>query len=249
MSACNVVRVCGAAFLMGFAAAAPIGPVNMMAIRRGLLGGSRHTLVCGTGAVLGDLTLFSLALWGGRHFLLGFGSGRLRLAMALTGLVVLLPFGVYFLVLSLSPSGATFEYARRRWGEGSISTRLLEEGSRAFLLTVLNPLTLVYWIGVTSSWMPTAYTLLGPKNIGWGVAATGAGMVGWFGALVLLVSYVPQRLSATFFRGLNLALGVVLIAIAALCAAELLPHPRWPGNGLQGPGSMQLVDAAVTRQG
>ena len=54
------IHVLSAAFLMGLAAAAPMGPVNMLAIRRGLIGGWRHTLACGVGSVTGELILFSL---------------------------------------------------------------------------------------------------------------------------------------------------------------------------------------------
>jgi len=66
----NSIHVLAAAFLMGLAAAAPIGPVNMMAIRRGVVGGWRHTLACGLGSVFGDLVLFALALIGGSYFML-----------------------------------------------------------------------------------------------------------------------------------------------------------------------------------
>jgi threonine/homoserine/homoserine lactone efflux protein len=55
----SYVHVLSAAFLMGLAAAAPMGPVNMLAIRRGLIGGWRHTLA-GIGSVTGDLIL---SLW------------------------------------------------------------------------------------------------------------------------------------------------------------------------------------------
>ncbi len=63
----SYIHVLSAAFLIGLAAAAPMGPVNMLAIRRGVIGGWRHTLACGIGAVTGDLTLFSLVLLGGHY--------------------------------------------------------------------------------------------------------------------------------------------------------------------------------------
>jgi hypothetical protein len=47
------------AFLMGLAAAAAMGPVNMLAIHRGVIGGW-HTLACGIGSITGHLILFSL---------------------------------------------------------------------------------------------------------------------------------------------------------------------------------------------
>jgi len=61
----SYIHVLSAAFLMGLASAAPMGPVNMLAIRRGAIGGWRHTLACGIGSITGDLILFSLILFGG----------------------------------------------------------------------------------------------------------------------------------------------------------------------------------------
>jgi threonine/homoserine/homoserine lactone efflux protein len=61
------IHILAAAFLTGLAAAAPIGPVNMMAIRRGVVGGWRHTFACAIGSIFGDLALFSLALFGGHY--------------------------------------------------------------------------------------------------------------------------------------------------------------------------------------
>jgi threonine/homoserine/homoserine lactone efflux protein len=49
------IHVLSVAFLMGLAAAAPIGPVNMMAIRRRVVGGWHRTLACGIGSVFADL--------------------------------------------------------------------------------------------------------------------------------------------------------------------------------------------------
>src|SRR5579863_5127620 len=48
------VHVLLAAYLMGLAAAAPMGPVNMLAIRRGMIGGWRRTLACAIGSVSAD---------------------------------------------------------------------------------------------------------------------------------------------------------------------------------------------------
>ena len=53
------IHVLAAAFFMGLASAAPMGPVNMLAIRRGMIGGWRRTLACAIGSVAGDLILFS----------------------------------------------------------------------------------------------------------------------------------------------------------------------------------------------
>src|ERR1039458_9757006 len=85
----SYIHVLAAAFLMGLAAAGPIGPVNMMAIRRGVVEGWRHTLVCGLGSVFGDLVLFSLALLGGRYLMPDLFNPTVRLVLAAIGAVVL----------------------------------------------------------------------------------------------------------------------------------------------------------------
>jgi threonine/homoserine/homoserine lactone efflux protein len=72
------IHVLFAAYLMGVAAAAPMGPVNMLAIRRGMIGGWHRTLACGIGSVAGDLTLFFLVLLGGHYLLSDLSNPTLR---------------------------------------------------------------------------------------------------------------------------------------------------------------------------
>src|ERR1700689_5704671 len=98
MAFVSYIHVFSAAFLMGLAAAAPMGPVNMLAVRRGLIGGWRHTLACGIGSVTGDLILFSLVLLGGHYLLSDLSNPTLQNTLAAIGVIVLLPLGIYFLV-------------------------------------------------------------------------------------------------------------------------------------------------------
>lgn len=220
------IHVLAAAFLIGVAAAAPIGPVNMMAIRRGVLGGERHTLACGAGAVLGDLLLFSLALLGGQYLVLQQSNPTLRLVLAALGLVILLPAGIYFLVLAVSDQQNAFKRAHRRWAESSIPAHLIGEAGKAFVLTVFNPLAAVYWIAITSSWMPLAVPVLGSRAPALGAAMAALGMMSWFAVLALLVYFIPRRISAVFFRLVNAVLGLILVGFASYCAKTLLVKPR-----------------------
>ena len=102
------VHVLSAAFLMGLAAAAPMGPVNMLAIRRGMIGGWRRTLACAIGSVAGDVILFSLVLLGGRYLLADLSNPSLRTVLAAIGVIVLLPLGSTSLPApSRNPCGPT----------------------------------------------------------------------------------------------------------------------------------------------
>ncbi len=221
MAFSNYIHVLAAAFLMGLAAAAPIGPVNMMAIRRGVIGGWRHTLACGIGSVFGDLALFSLALAGGSYLLPRLANPKVHTALEAVGAAILVPAGIYFLTLSVSHPRRAYRRARRLWGEGPLPSLLLGEAAKSAALTIFNPLSMVYWIAVTSSWLPFAYSVLGARAAGWGMLMVGAGLMVWFTALILFVRFVPHRADAILFRAANATLGLILLGFGAYCSVDL----------------------------
>ena len=92
----SYIHVLSAAYLMGLAAAAPMGPVNMPAIRRGVIGGWRHTLACGIGSVTGDLILFSLVLVGGHYLFSDLSNLMLQTVLAAIGVIAIAAKGGHF---------------------------------------------------------------------------------------------------------------------------------------------------------
>ena len=150
----SYVHVLSAAFLMGLVAAAPMGPVNMLAIRRGLIGGWRHTLACGIGSVTGDLILFSLVLLGGHYLFSDLSNPTLQTVLAAIGVIVLLPLGIYFLIRAVKDPLRAYASARQHWDEGTVPAHLLVEVADGFALTIFNPLTIVYWVGVSFQLAP-----------------------------------------------------------------------------------------------
>jgi threonine/homoserine/homoserine lactone efflux protein len=217
----SYIHVLAAAYLMGLAAAAPMGPVNMLAIRRGVIGGWPHTLACGIGSVTGDLVLFSLALLGGHYLLSDLSNPILRTVMEVIGLFVLLPMGIYFLFRTAKDPQKAFASARQNWNEQSTPKQLIAEVADSAALTVFNPLTMIYWAGVTSNWLPIAHSVLGFSAPGWGILMAAAGLMSWFTALIVAVSFIPNRIGPTFFRLANAILGLILVGFAAYCAVLL----------------------------
>ena len=217
----SYIHVLSAAFLMGLAAAASIGPVNMMAIRRGIVGGWRHTLACGIGPVFSDLVLFSLALLAGRYLLHGLSNPKLQTVLAAIGAALLFPVGIYFLLLVFKDPKRAYKRARKRWSAGHVPTRLAGEAAKAAALTIFNPLTMLYWVGVTTSWLPFAYSILGNSAPGWGALMAGAGLIAWFTTLIFLVRFIPRHIGVVFFRIANAILSLVLLSFASYCAVLL----------------------------
>jgi len=218
------IHILSAAFFMGLAAAAPMGPVNMLAIRRGLIGGWRHTLACGAGSVAGELTLFLLVLLGGHYLFSDLANPTLQSVLAGIGLIVLLPLGIYFLVRAIKEPLRAYTSARKNWDEGTVPAHLATDVASCAGLTLFNPLTMIYWVGVTSNWLPLAHTILGSKAAGWGILMVAAGLTTWFTTLVILVRFIPHRIGPAFFRLINAILGVILLGFATYCAIVLSRH-------------------------
>ena len=209
---------------MGLAAAAPMGPVNMLAIRRGMIGGWRRTLACGIGSIAGDLILFSLVLLGGHYLLSDLSSPTLRIVLAAIGVIVLLPLGIYFLVRAVKQPLRAYTRARKRWDKNTLPKHLVNDVAASAALTIFNPATMVYWVGVTSNWLPFAHSILGSDAPGWGILMVAAGLMTWFTILIVIVRFMPNRIGPTFFRFVNAAFGLILLAFATFCAIVVSRH-------------------------
>src|ERR1017187_976429 len=215
------IHVFSGAFFMGLAEDAPMGPVNMLAIRRGLVGGWRHTLACGIGSVTGELGLFCVVLLGGHYLFSDLSNPRVRSVLAAVALAILVPLGIYFLFRAVKEPLRAYACARQRWDEGTVPAHLVTDVASGAALTVLNPLTIIYWVGVTSNWLPLAHSILGEDAPGWGIAMVGAGLMSWFTMLIVVVRFIPERIGPSFFRLINAILGVILLGFSAYCISIL----------------------------
>ncbi len=220
------VHVLAGAYLMGLASAAPMGPVNMLAVRRGMIGGWRHTLACGIGSVAGDLILFSLSLLGGQYLFSDLSNQTLQTVLAAIGVIVLLPLGVYFLFRAVKEPLRAYAGARKRWDEGTVPAHLTADVAAGIALTLLNPATMIYWVGVTSNWLPFAHSIFGSKAPELGILMAAAGLMTWFTTLTLVVRFMPHRLGPSFFRLVNGTFGFILLAFATFCAIVVSHHFR-----------------------
>jgi hypothetical protein len=115
--------------------------------------------------------------------------------------------------------------ARQHWEEGTIPEHLLAEVADGSAMTIFNPLTIAYWVGVTTNWLPFAHSVLGNTAPGWGIVMATAGMMTWFTALIVVVRFIPQRMGPIFFRLVNTILGLILLGFATFCAIVLSRHP------------------------
>ncbi|MCX2739276.1 LysE family translocator [Pontibacter anaerobius] len=128
------------AFIFGVTLAIAVGPIAILIINRGLTIGLKIGLMCGLGAALADFTYGLVAFTIG-SVLVGFLKLNAHYFELLTS-AILLAFGLWMLHGSLKTS------------DGSSKSELAAERKNSFsyllstyLLTVVNPLTVVAFVG------------------------------------------------------------------------------------------------------
>lgn len=187
--------------VLGFTVAAPIGPVNIAVIRRGLASGFRSAWLLGLGAgiadaiyvvlvflglapILGQSFAFRLALWGvGGAFLIYLGISGLR---------------------SREMLGAVMPETTARVGPHPFLVGLS--------ITMLNPMTVVSWAAIGGAFFAMFAV---DANIANGLtlaASVFLGSVLWSGVVALTVHWARRIVNARILRAVSVAASLALIA-------------------------------------
>jgi threonine/homoserine/homoserine lactone efflux protein len=191
---------------IGFAIAAPVGPIGVLCVRRSVEGGPRLGLATGAGAAVADAAYGAVAAFGltaVSSFLVG---GRFWLQ--LLG-------GLFLLHLGL----ASFRAKSGPTAESPAVIGLLPAFASTVLLTLANPATILsfvaifagFGLGGAPGYFPAAAM----------VAGVFTGSLAWWLILSQGVGFFHARLSSGWTRGINRVSGCVLVlfGIAALVAA------------------------------
>ncbi len=194
---------------IGVAAAAPVGPINLLVIQRALGRRQAAALILGLGGALGDAVFASVA---------AFGLGAVSLLLKEHGGVIRIVGGVIMLAFAAVVWNATPRLAEP---EGQLSAARM--AVVVFGLTLTNPATLFFFLG---SFGAVGFTGIGHDsgahivNAGLVVAGVFAGSMLWW----LTVSSGTRALRSSITDGhlrlLNRVTGVVLalFGIAAIGA-------------------------------
>jgi threonine/homoserine/homoserine lactone efflux protein len=195
---------------IGFAIAAPVGPIGMLCIRRSLRHGPAAGLATGLGAATAD-AMYGLV-----------AAGGLGIAGWLVGHAVLLSLAGAALLAGLGVASLRAFFRKTRAPAGSEpATPAAATSSHAafastFALTASNPMTIVSFVGVIAALGAT-----GAGGTPWLlVAGVFMGSMLWWMFLVGLVRAVRGAVSPAALRGVDLATAVVLLGTAAWVAAR-----------------------------
>lgn len=186
--------------LLGLGAAIPIGPVNLEIVRRNLRFGTSSGLALGLGACFADVT-YLILLCLGTLSLLQYPE-VLRL-IGFVGSLVLAWFGISAFRAKIPE---TPEHRERH--------SLGKHGIEGYLMTLINPFTILFWASVTSQ---ITFAASQHSNIvvlaGLGVVI---GTVSWVIFLNTIIHVTRHRLNSTVIKWLNYLGGFILLGFAII---------------------------------
>jgi threonine/homoserine/homoserine lactone efflux protein len=189
---------------IGLAVAVPVGPVNLLCIRRTLAQGVRAGLVTGLGAALADTVCIALVACG--FSVAGLGG---------------LPGGVWLRAgAGALLAGAGVRAMRRRPTSSGRAARVLAGGFlTSFALAGCNPLMLVS-VGAIFAAAGLAASPLAPGEAARVVLGTALGSTLWWLTLTTGVGLVRGRCPERVVRGAEGVCGLLLVVAGALLAAS-----------------------------
>ena len=188
-----------AGIAIGYVAAAPIGPVNVMAIQRSLRHGRRSALLVGGGAAVGDALFAGLAILG---------------VTVLTELLAVHRDVFRFLGGALLIIFALFLWRSHASLDAARHPRTHHLSLAAFVMTVTNPATFLWFAG--------AFSAVGFRDVGSGdaqallnsaklVAGVLLGSMLWWATIAQLASSLRGRLNQAMLDRINHGAAIVLL--------------------------------------
>ena len=204
--------------VLGFCAAAMIGAVNLMVVRRGIMGGFQKAFLVGAGAALVDAAC-AYAVFAGLA------------KVGFTGAWKVILFGICIIFLLYLAYGTLTEIRSSPEAMGNVKltkqTQWIENPFViGFLLDATNPWTLIRWIGMVGALQLYQYTT-GEIDMVGGAATTffSAVLVSelvWFFCLGAAVHYSRNLFNRKALRNITWGFGLLLVFYYLFIAVKVI---------------------------
>jgi threonine/homoserine/homoserine lactone efflux protein len=207
----DIVILILSGLVIGVAVAAPIGPVNLICIRRTLKYGMLNGFMSGAGAAVGDGVFAIIAAFG--------VTAVITFVAAYSGWLQLLG-GMFLLGLGVR-TWFDQPHLDDKLPDGSLGD-LLPVISVTFFLTITNPATMLGFIAIFGG---VADFTIGTENYmraGLLVASVIAGSVLWWAAITGFVSLFRDRMTDDGLEILNKISAVIIVVFGAAILGRLI---------------------------
>lgn len=184
--------------ILGISLAAPIGPVNIEVIKRGSKHGFLPAFSLSLGAASADTTYLLLIFFGLSSLL---DISAVKTLIWVFGAIILVYIGYqslkeYFGKIDLEKAGS------RSGGSSFVA---------GYLITVSNPMTIVWWIGVFGAILGSSVQDVSRVTALLNSLTIIVGVLMWFLTLSLLLHWGKRFINETAMRYISLIAGIVLI--------------------------------------
>ncbi|MRX71606.1 amino acid transporter [Bacillus lacus] len=184
--------------ILGLSLAAPIGPVNAAQLDRGIKGGFLSSWMVGLGAMTADAIYMVLVYIGTVNFL---STPFMQTFLWLFGFFVLVYTGVESIM------GAGKLDARSTKGTEPPLISFLS----GFLMSISNPLTILFWLGIYGSVLAKTASSYGTGELILYSGAIFIGLLLWDVTMALIASSFRKFLTNTILVGVSVLSGLSLI--------------------------------------
>ncbi|MGN7764347.1 LysE family transporter [Paenibacillus sp. 22594] len=184
---------------LGLSLSAPIGPINAAQLDKGIRGGFMHSWFVGLGAISADIIYMLLVYFGIIHLL---DAPFVKAFLWLFGFFVL----VYTGVESIKNAGI-IEASEMRSSEASLSKSFLA----GFLMSLFNPLSILFWLGIYGSILAKAASEYPMHQLLMYSSAIVLGILLWDVSMAAASSVFRKLLTARVLKAISVLSGLSLV--------------------------------------
>jgi threonine/homoserine/homoserine lactone efflux protein len=197
--------------VLGISLAAPVGPINIEMIKRGISGGFWQSWLVGLGGVSADLVYLIVIF---------FGVGQMMkhpivvICMYAVGACMLVMIGINSMKASVQKQVISEGEHRPDLGKNSFLT--------GFLIAIINPINLVFWFGVYGS---TLTDLTSKLSLHWALfysATIFVGIILWNLNIAFTVHFARELVSERVLKAVTFVAGIILIWFGISFAIEFV---------------------------
>jgi len=194
---------------IGFVVAAPIGPVNLIVIRRALRYGGLYGFLSGLGAALGDAIFATIAAFGltaAIDWVMQYST-----ILQITG-------GIFLIVLG---TRTFFVHPHLEEAPPDTAYSLVGVTATTFFLTITNPATMLGFIAIFGGVAGLTVTQEDYASAGILVASVFAGSVIWWLVIATLASLFRHRMNDRILDVVNKGSGIMIALFGVAVLVQL----------------------------
>ncbi|MDX5864868.1 LysE family transporter [Bacillus cereus group sp. BfR-BA-01119] len=185
--------------LLGISLSAPVGPINVAQINKGIKNGFLSAWLVGVGAMSADVVMMFLIYFGISTYLT---TPVAQLCIWIFGFVTM----IYLGYESMKEATKQVQYISSGEKEHPLKSFL-----SGFAIAISNPLNIIFWIGIYGSVLTSDMNTIGKEQALWYSAAIFAGIMLWDIFMATSIHFGRRFINHTVMKWISIVAGIVLI--------------------------------------